>query len=166
MVAEIRERFVHASAVILADYRGLNVKEMQQLRAALRDAGGDLKVYKNSLTEIAVRELALAPMNEYLEGPTALVFAADDPISPAKAMMAFAKEHTALEVKGGLFEDSLLDAAGVKAFAALPSREELVAKLLGTMLNPAAGLVRTLNGPAEAFARVMNSIAGQKAQAA
>lgn len=160
-VAEIKERFSGAASVIMADYRGLTVKEMQALRTKLREVGSDIKVYKNSLTEIALRELALPEMDAYLAGPTAFVFS-DDPVAPAKAVMDFAKEHKALEVKGGFVENRVVDEAAVKAIASLPSREQLVAKLLGTMLNPMGNLVRVLNGPTAAFARALNAIAEQK----
>ena len=164
-VDEIKDRFTRASSVILVDYRGLTVKELQALRGSLRESGSELKVFKNPLTEIAMRELAMPELGALLEGPSAFTFSYGDPVSPAKALTAFAKEHPALEIKGGFIERSVTDAAGVKALAALPSREELIAKLLGTMQNPAGGLVRVLAGPAGAFARVVRAIADQKAAA-
>jgi large subunit ribosomal protein L10 len=165
LVEEIRARFADANAVILVDYRGLTVKEMQTLRGSLRQTGSELKIYKNSLTEIAVSELEVGGLIDLLAGPTAFMFASADPVAPAKAIMDFAKEHQALEVKGGLIEGNLVDAASIKAVAALPSRDELIAKLLGTMLNPMSGFVRVLNGPAAAFARVLKAVADQKAAA-
>ena len=163
LVAEIRAKFDGATAVILADYRGLSVKDMQQLRNDLRATGAEVSVYKNSLSLIAVTDLGLQEgLTELLVGPTVFVFAPEDPVAPAKALVNFAKTHEALEIKGGLMEKAPLDAAGVKAVAALPSREELIAKLLGTMVNPLVGTVRVLNGPAEAFARVVKAIADQK----
>lgn len=165
LVEEIKSRFNEADAVIMLDYRGLSVKEMQQLRRDLRGIGSEVTVYKNSLTEIAIRELALPPMDAFLEGPTAFVFVAGDAVAPAKALAAFAKEHQALELKGGYVQSQVVDAAGVKAIATLPSREELVAKLLGTIQNPLTGTVRVLAGPARAFATVVDAIAKQKAAA-
>jgi large subunit ribosomal protein L10 len=147
----------------MADYRGLSVKQMQQLRVAVREAGGDVKIYKNTLTEIAIRELALPSMDAYLEGPTACVFIAGDPVAPAKALSTFAKTNQALGLKGGLVQNRVVDSAGVKAIASLPTRDELIAKLLGTMLNPLTGTVRVLSGPARAFATVLDAIAKQKA---
>jgi large subunit ribosomal protein L10 len=163
LVAEIRAKFDDSNAVILADYRGLSVKDMQVLRNKLREVGAEVSVYKNSLSLIAVTDLGLQEgITELLVGPTMFVFAPEDPVAPAKALVDFAKSHEALQVKGGLMEKAPLDAAGVKAVAALPSREELLAKLLGTMQNPLVGIVRVLNGPAEAFARVVKAIADQK----
>lgn len=165
LVAEIKDRFNASEAVIMADYRGLTVKQMQMLRRQVREAGGEIKIYKNSLTEIAVRELALPSMDAYLEGPTAFVFIAEDAVAPAKALTAFAKANPALELKGGFVQNQVVDAAGVKAIATLPSREELIAKLLGTMLNPIVGFARTCNGTTEAFARTVQAVADQKAAA-
>lgn len=164
-VAEIKERFNAAEAVLMIDYRGLTVKEMQQLRGQLRETGSEVKVYKNTLTEIAIRELALPTMDELLEGPTAFVFVGEDPVAPAKALTAFAKAHKALELKGGFVDNQVVDSEGVKAIATLPSREELLAKLLGTMQNPMVGFARVLNGPVEAFARTVQGVADQKAAA-
>ncbi|MDZ4170018.1 MAG: 50S ribosomal protein L10 [Coriobacteriia bacterium] len=162
-VVEIKDRFDSAEAVILIDYRGLSVQELEDLRRKTRAAGGEIKVYKNSLTEIAIRELALPNMDEYLDGPTAFVFIGADPVAPAKALSVFAKAHQALELKGGLVAGRVVSAADVKAIALLPSREELIAKLLGTMQNPVRGTVTVLSGPARAFATVLDAIAKQKA---
>jgi large subunit ribosomal protein L10 len=101
-------------------------------------------------------------MDELLQGPTLFTFAADDPVAPAKAIMDFAKEHKQLSVKGGFIENHVVSADGVKALASLPSREQLIASLLGTMNNPVTQFVRVLNGPVSAFARVLNAIAEQK----
>ena len=165
LVEAIKDRFAGSQAILLVDYRGLTVKELEQLRTKLREAGAELSVYKNSLAEIAMRELALPSMSEYLSGPTAFIFSDEDPVAPAKALTAFAKLHQALELKAGLVENQVVDAAGVKAIATLPSREELLAKLLGTMLNPIVGFARVLNGPTEAFARTVQAVADQKAAA-
>ncbi|MBE0476670.1 MAG: 50S ribosomal protein L10 [Coriobacteriia bacterium] len=163
-VEEIKERFSGAAAVIMADYRGLSVKEMQELRRKLRASGGDVKIYKNTLTEIALRELALSEdLVRYLDGPTAFVFSQADAVAPSKAIVDFAKEHKALEVKGGLVENAVVGPDAVRSIAALPSREELIAKLLGTMQNPVARMMRVMNGPAAAFARAVAAVAGQKA---
>lgn len=164
-VAAIKDRFARASAVILADYRGLTVKEMQALRSALRDSGAELRVYKNTLAQIAMRELALPDLGDLLDGPTAFLFSYSDPVAPAKAIVDFTKDHKLLEIKGGFIDSTITSAAGVQALASLPSREVLLAKLLGTMLNPLTGFARVLNGPVEAFARTVQAVADQKAAA-
>ncbi|MDZ4654337.1 MAG: 50S ribosomal protein L10, partial [Coriobacteriia bacterium] len=165
IVAEIKERLSASAGFIMTDYRGLTVKEMQALRAKLREVGVDLKIYKNTLAQLAVRDLGLPSMDEMLAGPTAMVFMAEDPVAPAKAIMDFAKAHKGLEVKGGFIEQNIVDADSVKAIALLPSREELIAKLMGTMLNPLRGFMSMLNAPAGAFARVVKAVADQKAAA-
>jgi large subunit ribosomal protein L10 len=164
-VAEIKDRFSRASSVVLADYRGLTVKEMQALRVKLRESGAELRIYKNTLTQIAMRELAMPDLGALLEGPTAFLFMFGDPVAPSKALVDFSKEHKALQVKGGFIERSITDAAGVKALAALPSREELVAKLMGTLLNPIRGFMFICKAPAGALARTLQAVADQKAAA-
>lgn len=165
LVAEIKDRFVSASGVIMADYRGLTVKQMQTLRAKLRDAGADLKVYKNTLTQIAVRELALPSMDELLEGPTVLAFATGDPVSVAKVLADFAKESKVLELKGGFVDGSVIAAEQVKALASLPSREVLIAQVMGLLVSPVRGFMSMCNAPASAFARAVKAVADQKAAA-
>jgi len=165
LVAEIKERLSGSAGVILTDYRGLSVKEMQELRVKLRAAGGEMTIYKNSLAQIAVRELELPSMDEYLAGPTAFVFVSEDPVAPAKAVVDFAKEHKAFEVKGGLIESRIVAMAQIKAMAALPSREALIAQLMGTLQAPASAFARMLNAPVGAFARAVRAVADQKAAA-
>jgi large subunit ribosomal protein L10 len=162
-VAEIKEKLGSASSFVIADYRGLNVKEMQELRRNMREADCEIKIYKNRLTKIAIAELEMGSMDEYLDGPTAFALSNDDPVVVAKTLVDFAKEHDALEVKGGYVDEEIVDAAAVKTLAALPSREELIAKLMGSLQNPATGLVRVLDGPISAFARTLQAIADQKA---
>ncbi len=164
-VAEIKGKLTGSVGVIMADYRGLSVKEMQELRSKVRESGGDMKIYKNTLTEIAIRELALPNMDAFLAGPTAFVFTQADPVGPAKALADFSKGHPALELKGGYVQNAIMDAAGIEAIASLPSRDELIAKLMGTMLNPVRGFMAMANAPAGAFARVVRAVADQKAAA-
>jgi large subunit ribosomal protein L10 len=165
LVAEIKERLQSAGGVIMADYRGLTVKAMRALRSKLREAGAEITVYKNSLTEIAIRDLGLPSMDEFLEGPTALVFTPEDPVSSAKAMMEFARENKAFSPKGGYIDGAVVSADQIKAIASLPSREELIAKLMGSMLNPVRGFMSMANAPAGALARVLKAVADQKAAA-
>lgn len=153
LVAEIKAKFAAADAVIMVDYRGLTNKEIETLRVALRGVDASMKVYKNSLTEIAMRELALPAMDEILAGPTAFVFANGEANVSAKEIANFAKIHKELELKGGLIDSQVVGSDAIKAIAALPSRDELLSKLLGTMKNPMAN-----------FARVIDAIGKQKAE--
>jgi large subunit ribosomal protein L10 len=165
LVAEIKERLNSSGGVILADYRGLTVKDMRNLRTSLRAIGGEATVYKNSLAQIAIRELELPNMDEFLAGPTVFVFTPSDPVATAKALLAFAKENKVFSFKGGLIEGNVVSADAVKAIAVLPSREELIAKIMGTMLNPIRGFMAMANAPAGALARAVQAVADQKAAA-
>lgn len=158
----IKEDLADVQAVWVVDYRGLTVKQSEQLRGAIREADAVLKVYKNSLVELALKELDMPAMDDVLAGPSAFVFAAGDPVASAKALKDFAKTNENLVIKGGIMEGAAVDAATVEQIAALPSREELIAKLLGSLQNPMVKTVRVLNGPMEAFARCVSAIADQK----
>ena len=162
VIAEIKERLTASEGVLLVDYRGLTVKEISELRSSLREAGGSMTVYKNTLTELALRELAMPTMEEHLEGPTAFVFIEGDPVAPAKALTKFAESTPALELKAALLGNSVLDKESVIALSKLPSREELIANLLGTLQNPARGLVTVCSGPARGLATALDAIAKQK----
>lgn len=159
---EIKSDLTDVQAVWVVDYRGLTVKQSQELRRSIREAGADMKVYKNTLMELALKEMDLPEMGEVLSGPSAFVFADGDPVASAKALRDFAKTNENLSIKGGIMDGRFVDADAVIKIANLPSREELIAKLLGTLQNPMSQVVRVLNGPMEAFARTVSAIADQK----
>lgn len=146
VVDEVRERLGGASAALLTEYRGLDVAALAQLRRALRDAGGEMKVYKNTLVRFAARDLGLE-LEELLTGPTAIAFIDGDPVNVAKALRDFARTNPALVVKGGLLGDRPLSAAETQALADVEPREVLLAKLAGAMAAPMvqfAGLLQAL----------------------
>lgn len=145
VVAEIKEKLENASSVVLVDYRGLTVEEVTQLRKDYRDNGVDYKVYKNTLMEFAFKELGHEGMIEYLNGPNALVIAGEDVTSAARVTQAFAKTNEKLEIKAGLLDGKVLDMAGVKELADIPSREVLLAKLLGSLKAPMSNLAYMLS---------------------
>ena len=149
-------------AVWVVDYRGLTVKESEELRNSIREAGATMKVHKNTLVRLALKEMDMSSLDEILSGPSAFVFAAGDPVASAKALKDFAKKNENLVIKGGIMDGAFVDAEAVEKIAALPSREELIAKLLGSLQNPMVKTVRVLNGPMEAFARCVSQIAEQK----
>lgn len=165
LVAEIKERLSTAGGLILADYRGLTVKEMRVLRTSLGEVGGEATIYKNSLAEIALRELDMPNMDEHLQGPTIFVFTPEDPVAVAKALTTFGKEHKVFAFKGGLVDGQVVTADQVKAIAALPSREELLAKFMGMLQNPVRGFMSMCNAPAGALTRALKAVADQKAAA-
>ncbi|MCL1891291.1 MAG: 50S ribosomal protein L10 [Coriobacteriia bacterium] len=163
LVAKIKDEIEAADAIWVVDYRGLTVKQSEEMRRLIRAQDASIKVYKNSFTERALSELELPSLGEVLEGPSAFVFVSGDPVASAKTLKSFAKENEALEIKGGLFNNDVVTATQIKAIADLPSREELIAKLLGTISNPATGLVRVLSGPAEKFVRTLQAVSDSKA---
>ena len=146
VVDEVRQRFDGANAALLTEYRGLTVAAIAQLRRALREAGGDLKVYKNTLVRFAARDLGL-DIEDLLTGPTAIAFVEGDPVNVAKALRDFARTNPALVVKGGLLGNRSLTAAETTALADVEPREVLLAKLAGAMAAPMqqfAGLLQAL----------------------
>jgi large subunit ribosomal protein L10 len=150
VVAEVRERFSDSEAVLLTEYRGIDVSGLAELRAALRAAGGDYKVYKNTLVRRATNELGL-DLDSHLTGPTAIAFVpaggTGDPVAVAKALREFAKGNPNLVVKGGILGEKLLTEADVKALADVAPREELLAQLAGLIAAPMvqfAGLLQAL----------------------
>ena len=163
IVRSIKEDLKNATAVWVVDYRGLTVKQSEQLRNAVREADAQMKVYKNTLTKLALSDLEMPTMDSILEGPSAFIFCNADPVASAKALKAFSKDNKNLVIKGGIMEGREVTAEQVIAVADLPSREQLLGMLLGVLQGPASGLARVLNGPMSAFARAVNAIKDQKA---
>jgi len=163
LLAAVKKNIKAADAIWIVDYRGLTVKQSEGLRKAIRAQNAAYKIYKNSFAEIALGELGLPTLSETLAGPSAFVFVSGDPVASAKVLKGFAKDNKAFEIKGGLLNGAVVSADQIRAIADLPSREELIAKLLGTLSNPAGGLVRVLNGPAEKFVRTLQAIVDSKA---
>ncbi len=146
VVDEVRDRLSGASAALLTEYRGLNVSSMAQLRRDLREAGGEYRIYKNSLVRFAARDLGI-DIESMLTGPTAIAFVDGDPVNVAKALKAFAKANPALVVKGGVLGDKLLTAVETSALADVEPRDVLLARLAGAIAAPMvqfAGLLQAL----------------------
>ncbi len=132
-VAEIKERLQAAQAAYFADYRGLSVPDIGEVRTALVEVEAQFAVLKNTLTRLAVRDLELSELEEFLEGPTAVAFVQGDIVAGAKALVDASKRFPVLEVKGGLAEGRVLGADEIKALAALETREEMLAKIAGLL---------------------------------
>ena len=162
MLANIKADLADVSAVWVVDYRGLTVKEIQQLRNSIREADASMKVYKNTLMHIALQDLEMASMDEILEGPSAFVFAGADPVASAKALKEFAKSNDKLEVKGGLMDGAFVTAEQVKAVADLPSREQLFGQLAGLLNGFARRLAVSINDMPSSLARALNQVAERK----
>ena len=149
IVAEISESIKEAQSVVLVDYRGLTVEQDTKLRKQLRQAGITYKVYKNTMMNFAFKGTDFEALAPYLEGPSAIAISTEDATAPARELCKFAKEAPKLEVKGGVVEGVAYDAAGISEIAKIPSREELLSKLFGSMQAPIANFARVMNQLAE-----------------
>lgn len=149
IVEEISGYLKDAQSAVSVDYRGLTVEQDTRLRKAMREEGITYKVYKNTMMNFAFKGTDFEALAPYLEGPSAIAISAEDATAPARVLGKFAKEMDKLEIKGGVVEGTAYDAAGIKAIASIPSREELLSKLLGSMQSPLSNLARVLNQIAE-----------------
>ncbi|HCB92612.1 MAG TPA: 50S ribosomal protein L10 [Selenomonas sp.] len=170
VVAEIKEQLSSAKGAVFTSYKGLTVAQDTKLRREMREAGITYKVIKNTMTRIAANDLGLDGISEHLEGTTALAFSTEDPVAPAKVICAFMKknkleEKGILTIKVGLVEGKVISDKEVKALAALPSREELIAKLLGSMNAPITNTVGVLQGVIRNAVYVLDAIRAQKESA-
>ncbi len=155
IIDEISELLNGAQSAVLVDYRGLTVDEDTKLRKALREAGVTYKVYKNTMVNFAVQGTEFESLAKHLEGPTAIAVSKDNATISAKILSDFAKDAEALEIKAGVVEGNYYDADGMKVIATIPSREELLSKLLGSIQSPVTN-----------FARVVKQIAESKEEVA
>ena len=144
-VAEIREKMGKAQGIIFAQYQGLTVEEDTELRKKLREAGVEYKVYKNTLTSRAAKELGMEAIESYLEGPLAMALGYEDPTAPARVLNDFAKTHKKLELKAGIVQGAVYDAEKVTKLASIPPREVLIAQLLGSFKAPLSNLAYLLS---------------------
>jgi large subunit ribosomal protein L10 len=151
LVDEITDKFKLSTAVVVVDYRGLNVAEVTELRKQLREAGVEFKVYKNTMTRRAVEAAGMDGLNSALTGPNAIAFSTEDVVAPARILNDFAKDHEALEIKAGVIEGNVATVDEIKALAKLPSREGLLSMLLSV-----------LQAPIRNFALAAKAVADQK----
>jgi large subunit ribosomal protein L10 len=165
MVSEVSAKLAAAQAVIVAEYRGLDVERVTQLRSKARKSGLYLRVLKNTLARRAVKGTPYEKLAEQLVGPL-MYGIAQDPVAGAKVLADFAKENELFVIKGGAMQNSLMSAKDIKALAALPSRDELLAMLMGTMQAPVTKLVRTMNEVPGKFVRTLAAYRDSKEKAA
>ena len=149
IVAEISEAIKDAQSVVLVDYRGLTVEQDTNLRKQLREAGVTYKVYKNTMMNFAFKGTDFEGLAPYLEGPSAIAISTTDATAPARILAKYVKKVEALEFKGSVVEGTYYDEKGTQVIAAIPSREELISKLLGSMQAPIANFARVLKQIAE-----------------
>ncbi|MCZ8517248.1 50S ribosomal protein L10 [Paenibacillus filicis] len=148
-VTAVADKLKESSCAIVADYRGLNVKQVTELRSQLREAGVEFQVLKNTLVRRATATAELSDLDAYLTGPTAIAFSKGDIIAPAKILTEFAKKNDALEVKAGVVEGKVVDFSQIKALADLPSREGLLSMLLSVLQAPVRNFALAVKAVAE-----------------
>ncbi len=149
VIEEISESVKDAQSVVLVDYRGLTVEQDTNLRKQLREAGVTYKVYKNTMMNFAFKDTDFEALAPYLEGPSAVAISKEDATAPARVLTKFAKTAPKLEIKGGVVEGVCYDAKGMDAIAKIPSREELLSKLLGSIQSPITNFARVMSQLAE-----------------
>ena len=157
VIEEVSAQVAQAGSIVLAEYRGLTVEKITQLRKQARESGVYVRVLKNTLVRRAVKDTPYEKLADQMVGPLMYGISAD-PVAPAKLIASFAKANDQLVVKGGAMPNVVMDVAGVQALATMPSREELLAKLLGTMQAPVATFVRTLNEVPTKFVRGLAAV--------
>lgn len=165
LVTQMHDKLTRAKAVFLADFRGMNVGQATNLRVELRNASVEYKVFKNTLLDLAAKDTAVECLSPYLAGPTAIAISYDDPVSAAKVLSKFAKDPAGKFVlKVGVLSGKLLDVKQIQALADLPSREVLIAKMLGSMQAPATNFVGVLAALPGSLVRVLDAIRAQKTE--
>ena len=157
-VEALEERLRNSTIVILTDYRGLTVGEIGTLRGKLRGASLEYRVAKNTLLSRAAAKVGVRGLDPHLAGPTAVVFGKDDPGIPARLLQDFIRQFRKLEIKGGVVDGHALDAAGVQALATLPSRPELLARVVGAVQGPLFSLVMVLNAAPRGLVTALDAI--------
>jgi len=165
-VERVAEMFKDVRSVILNDFTGLDVEKISELRKICRQNGVEFRVVKNTLAKRGLEGTDAADLGRYFEGPTALAVSRDSENTPAKVLAKFAEEHSAPKLKAGYVDGSVMTPEQVEALAKLPSKEELVSKLLAGIKGPANGLVGVLQGPLRNFISVMNQIKEAKEKSA
>ncbi len=161
-VAELSDVFKEVGVVVVTRNLGMSVAQSTDLRTKMRDAGATYKVAKNRLAKLALNDTPYSGLEDILTGPTGLAWSTD-PVAAAKAAVDFAKTNDKLEIVGGSMGSQVLDEAGVRALAALPSLDELRAKLVGLVNAPATKVVQLVNAPASKLARVFGAYAAKDA---
>ena len=158
-VANLVEELKGAAAGVIVDYRGLTVEEDTELRTKFRAAGVKYTVVKNSILGFAAKEVGLEGLDEVLHGPTALAYHTEDMVAPAKVFSDFVKDHEIVSFKSGFMEGKVMTLDEVKVLASTPSKETLIAKMMGSLQSPVSGLVRLLNAIVEGGVEISDLIA-------
>jgi len=165
MLKEITENLKEADLVVVTDYRGLNVEAINTLRGRLKEVQCDYRVTKNTMNRMACREVGLQELEPLFEGPTAIAYSDADPVAAAKVFADFIKENENLVIKGGLLSGQMLDQAEIKSLGEIPSREVLLAKIVGGFQSPITGLVGALQGTVSQLVYAVDAVRRQQESA-
>ncbi len=163
IVADVRQRFEKSNIAVVAHYRGLPVADMTDLRRQMRQAGGEIRVVKNTLARRAAQGTPFETVGSLLTGPTCIALS-EDPVAPAKVMTEFSKNNPTLQVVGGVMDGNVVNLGEIAALAKLPSREVLLAQLMGVMMGPVRGFVTVLSAVPGGLVRVLEQIREEKAK--
>lgn len=162
-INELKERFSSGKDYVFTNYRGLTVQQISDLRSRLRPLGADFKVVKNTFARLVIQDMKLPQVDSFLVGPTAVAICKTESGPVAKVLLDFAKEIPALEVKAGIIEGGVFNAKQVEAYSNLPSKQQLLAMLMGTMKAPVQNLASGLSGVIAKLARTLQAVADKKA---
>jgi ribosomal protein L10 len=162
MVSELREKFSRAKVVVLAEFSGMGVEEIRDVKSQLRVAKGEFKVVKNTMAIRAAVGMTLEGISDYFRGPTAVALGYEDPVAPAKALNNIAEKQKKLKIKAGVIENQIVNLAGLRQIAQLPSREILIGQLIGRFKSPLCSLAGGLNGVLSKFARTLQALHEKK----
>ncbi len=165
MMEEITEELKQAELVVVTNYRGLNVQSINKLRGELRKEDCRYKITKNTMNRLACRKAGFDELESFFEGPVAIAYSSADPVAAARVFKDFVKENEALEIKGGMLSGQLLDPAAIKALGDIPSREVLLARVVGGFQAPISGLVGALHGNLRNLAYALDAVRQQKESA-
>lgn len=162
ILSSFEEKLAASKSAVIVDYKGLKVKETEELRNVLRSKKVSFNVTKNTLVKIALKKSGIEFDEKLFKKPVAIAFAMEDEVAPAREIDLFAKKHEALEILGGMLENKMIDAVAVSRLASLPSREELLAKMVGSIASPLSGMVNVLAGNLRGLVNVLNAIGEKK----
>jgi large subunit ribosomal protein L10 len=162
LISKLDNQLQIAKSAVIVDYKGLKVNETEELRNILRAKGVQFNVSKNTLVKIALTKHGIEFDESIFKRPVAIAFAMEDEIAPAKEIDLFAKKHEAIEILAGILENKMIDASAVKRLALLPSREELLAKMVGSIASPLSGMVNVLAGNIRGLVNVLQAVSNKK----
>ena len=162
IINEIKSQLEGAGSIVVVDYRGITVAQDTELRKQCREAGVVYKVYKNTMVKRALDDLGIEGADELLAGPTAIAFGYEDPVAPAKVISNFAKDIEVVEIKGGLLDSKPMTLDQIKYLSELPSKEVLIAKLMGSLNAPVTNFVGVLAAVPRSFVCALNEIKNKK----